>query len=59
MDRPKNLYEQASYDLNQFRERRVADRRLTPRDTPDRRVSNQSPPAKDSNGSKGSNDAQP
>lgn len=40
MEQPKNLYEEASYDLNQFRERRIADRRFKPRDTPDRRVNN-------------------
>lgn len=43
MEQPKNLYEEASYDLNQFRERRVADRRFKPRDTPDRRVNNMRP----------------
>lgn len=36
-DKPENLYEAASYDLNQFRERRMADRRAQQRDTPDRR----------------------
>lgn len=37
MDKPKDLYEKASQELNEFRERRVAERRSTPRDTPDRR----------------------
>ena len=32
-----NLYEQASYDLTVFRERRVAERRKQARNTPDRR----------------------
>jgi hypothetical protein len=35
---PENLYEAASFELNQFRERRMAERRMTQRDTPDRRV---------------------
>lgn len=35
--RPESLFEAASYDLNQFRERRMADRRFMARDTPDRR----------------------
>ncbi len=39
MTRPDNLFEQASYDLNKFRERRIADRRAVPRDTADRRAS--------------------
>jgi hypothetical protein len=43
-DRPENLFEQASYDLKQFRERRIADRRLQPRGTADRRVRNIWPP---------------
>lgn len=38
MEHPKTLYEEASHDLNQFRERRMADRRFRQRDTPDRRV---------------------
>lgn len=37
MTRPENLFEAASYDLNQFRERRMAERRSVARDTPDRR----------------------
>ncbi|WP_141103994.1 hypothetical protein [Noviherbaspirillum denitrificans] len=37
MTKPENLYEQASYELNQFRERRMAERRAIARDTPDRR----------------------
>ncbi len=39
MTRPENLFEQASYDLNKFRERRIAERRSVPRDTMDRRAS--------------------
>jgi hypothetical protein len=35
---PQTPYEQASYDLNKFRERRMSDRRATPRGTPDRRA---------------------
>jgi hypothetical protein len=35
--RPQDPFEAASYDLNKFRERRVADRRFQARDTPDRR----------------------
>jgi hypothetical protein len=38
MTRPKDLFEAASYDLNKFRERRMAERRSVPRDTADRRV---------------------
>lgn len=38
MNRPHNLFEAASYDLLRFRERRLADRRLTPRAGPDRRT---------------------
>lgn len=37
MTRPDSLFEAASYDLNQFRERRMTDRRFMARDTPDRR----------------------
>lgn len=37
MTKPETLFEAASYDLNQFRERRMADRRAQQRDTPDRR----------------------
>jgi hypothetical protein len=37
MTKPETLFEQASYDLNQFRERRMAERRAIMRDTPDRR----------------------
>lgn len=39
-ERPDNLFEQVSYDLNKFRERRVADRRFQTRGTVDRRVRN-------------------
>ncbi|HJV50844.1 MAG TPA: hypothetical protein VJ652_05280 [Noviherbaspirillum sp.] len=42
MTRPENLFEAASYDLNKFRERRMAERRAQPRGTPDRRVSQDS-----------------
>lgn len=38
MTRPTTPYEAASYDLNQFRERRMAERRATPRGTLDRRA---------------------
>lgn len=37
MTRPEDLFEAASYDLNKFRERRMAERRAIARDTPDRR----------------------
>lgn len=37
MTRPENLFEAASYDLNKFRERRMAERRAIARDTVDRR----------------------
>ncbi|HYD93930.1 MAG TPA: hypothetical protein VEC01_01295 [Noviherbaspirillum sp.] len=37
MSKPETLFEQASHDLNQFRERRMAERRAVARDTPDRR----------------------
>ena len=37
MTRPDTPFEAASYDLNKFRERRMADRRFTPRGTADRR----------------------
>jgi hypothetical protein len=37
MNRPQNPYEAASYDLQQFRERRLQDRRMTPRAGEDRR----------------------
>jgi hypothetical protein len=39
MTRPETPYEAASYDLKKFRERRMADRRFSPRDSLDRRVS--------------------
>jgi len=42
-NRPTDPFEAASYDLNKFRERRLADRRFTARGTPDRRV-NSAPP---------------
>lgn len=38
MTRPETPYEAASYDLNKFRERRMADRRFSPRDAIDRRA---------------------
>lgn len=38
MTRPENLFERASYDLNKFRERRIAERRAEQRNCPDRRV---------------------
>jgi len=37
MSKPETLYEKASYELNEFRERRMAERRAVARDTPDRR----------------------
>lgn len=37
MTKPETLFEKASYDLNKFRERRMAERRAVARDTPDRR----------------------
>lgn len=37
MTRPETPYEAASYDLNQFRERRMSDRRSIARGTADRR----------------------
>lgn len=51
MTRPENPYEAASYDLNKFRERRMAERRATPRGTADRRKAN--------NGAIQGQDAQP
>lgn len=38
MTRPENPFEQVSYDLNKFRERRMAERRAVTRDTADRRA---------------------
>lgn len=38
MTRPDTPYEAASYDLNKFRERRMADRRFQARGTADRRT---------------------
>lgn len=37
MTRPDSLFEAASYDLNKFIERRMADRRSVPRNSLDRR----------------------
>lgn len=37
MEKAKTPYEKASQELNEFRERRVAERRSRPRGTPDRR----------------------
>lgn len=37
MTRPETPYEEISYELNKFRERRMAERRAVQRDTPDRR----------------------
>lgn len=39
--RPESPFEAASYDLNKFRERRLADRRFCVRASPDRRASTQ------------------
>lgn len=47
MTRPESLFEAASYDLNKFRERRMAERRATPRNSVDRRASRA--PAQDDN----------
>ncbi len=44
MTKPETLFEQASIELNQFRERRMADRRAVARDTPDRRRQPGTPP---------------
>ena len=38
MSRPDTLFEAVSYDLKQFRERRIADRRAVPRAGMDRRT---------------------
>ncbi|GIZ52283.1 hypothetical protein [Noviherbaspirillum aridicola] len=43
MTRPETPFEQLSYDLNKFRERRMAERRAVQRDTPDRRALRQAP----------------
>lgn len=40
MTRPTDPFEAISYDLNKLRERRMAERRATLRDTPDRRRQN-------------------
>lgn len=37
MTRPEDPFEAISYDLNKFRERRMAERRSVPRNTADRR----------------------
>ena len=37
MEKPKTPYERASQELNNFRERRIAERRSRQRGTPDRR----------------------
>lgn len=53
MTQPETPYEIASYDLNKFRERRMADRRFNPRGTADRRVQPQAakPDVQDKQGS--------
>jgi len=38
MTSPETPYEAASYDLNKFRERRLAERRLSSRNSMDRRM---------------------
>lgn len=38
MTRPETLFETASYELNKFRERRMAERRAVQRATLDRRI---------------------
>ncbi len=45
--RPETLFEAASYDLNKFRERRMAERRATQRNTPDRRMQRNAAPPDD------------
>lgn len=47
MTKPETLYEKASYELNEFRERRMAERRAIMRDTPDRRQQPGNPPQTD------------
>jgi hypothetical protein len=42
-NRPDNPFEAVSYDLNKFRERRIADRRFMPRGSADRRVAKPGP----------------
>ncbi|HEY8605805.1 MAG TPA: hypothetical protein VIM12_01665 [Noviherbaspirillum sp.] len=49
MTRQETPFEQVSYDLNKFRERRMAERRATPRGTADRRAA----PAGDDAGAPG------
>jgi hypothetical protein len=44
MTRPDTLFEAASYDLNKFIERRVAERRAMQRDSTDRRKQNRQAP---------------
>jgi hypothetical protein len=55
MNQPETPYEIASYDLNKFRERRMADRRFNPRGTADRRVQPQAanPGAQEKQGNPG------
>lgn len=49
MTRPDTLFEAASYDLNKFIERRVAERRAMQRDSTDRRKqARQAQPPEDS-----------
>ena len=50
MTKPETLFEQASFELNQFRERRLADRRAVARGTPDRRRNPGTPPQLQPNG---------
>lgn len=38
MNQPETPFESVSFALNQFRERRLADRRFSPRDSADRRM---------------------
>ena len=44
MSKPETLFEQASFELNKFRERRMVERRMVARDTPDRRRQSGMPP---------------
>ncbi|WP_420476055.1 hypothetical protein [Noviherbaspirillum sp. ST9] len=53
MTKPETLFEQASYDLNKFRERRMAERRAVARDTPDRRQQASAPQPDDTQNESG------
>lgn len=51
MTRPDTLFEAASYDLNKFIERRIAERRAMQRDSADRRKQNRPMPPQDNSSS--------